>query len=114
MAARGIDIDDIMFVINYDLPTQPEIYVHRIGRTARAGKEGIAISFCDETEKKRLMDIEKLIGHKFNIEGLNLKKIESAKNIRYNTIKKLSKNNKIKKKFKIKASNKKKSRVAKN
>ena len=54
VAARGLDIHDIMFVINYDLPTQPEIYVHRIGRTARAGKEGIAISLFDSSELKKL------------------------------------------------------------
>ena len=103
VAARGIDIDDIMFVINYDLPTQPEIYVHRIGRTARAGKEGVAISFCDETEKKRLREIEKLIGYKLNIKGSNIKNIYGRKNIKNNTNTKLSKKNKFKKKSKNKA-----------
>ena len=47
IAARGIDIDDISHVVNFELPNEPESYVHRIGRTARAGGEGIAISFCD-------------------------------------------------------------------
>ena len=92
-----------MFIINYDLPTQPEIYVHRIGRTARAGKEGIAISFCDETEKKRLIEIEKLIGYKFNVEGSNIKSIYSIKNTKNNTNKKFSKKKRIKRKLKNKA-----------
>ncbi|MFA6237250.1 MAG: DEAD/DEAH box helicase [Bacteriovorax sp.] len=62
IAARGIDIDDITHVINFDLPNESESYVHRIGRTARAGASGIAISFCDSEEKAFLKDIEKLIG----------------------------------------------------
>ncbi|MDO9182023.1 MAG: DEAD/DEAH box helicase [Bacteriovorax sp.] len=62
IAARGIDIDDISHVINYDLPNESESYVHRIGRTARAGASGVAISFCDSEEKIFLKDIEKLIG----------------------------------------------------
>jgi ATP-dependent RNA helicase RhlE len=61
IAARGIDIDDITHVINYDLPEVPEQYVHRIGRTARAGADGIAISFCDPEELPDLRAIEKLI-----------------------------------------------------
>jgi superfamily II DNA/RNA helicase len=61
IAARGIDVDGISHVINYDLPNIPESYVHRIGRTARAGAEGIAISFCDNEEVAFLRDIEKLI-----------------------------------------------------
>lgn len=65
IAARGIDVRDVSHVINYDLPNEPESYVHRIGRTARAGADGVAYSFCDETEKKLLRTIEKLI--KFNI-----------------------------------------------
>lgn len=60
IAARGIDIDDITHVINFDLPNVPDSYVHRIGRTARAGAEGIAISFCDGEERAYLRDIEKL------------------------------------------------------
>jgi ATP-dependent RNA helicase RhlE len=61
IAARGIDVDGITHVINYDLPNVPESYVHRIGRTARAGAEGFAISFCDHEERAYLRDIEKLI-----------------------------------------------------
>jgi ATP-dependent RNA helicase RhlE len=61
IAARGIDVDGISHVINFDLPNIPESYVHRIGRTARAGAEGIAISFCDNEETAFLRDIEKLI-----------------------------------------------------
>lgn len=62
IAARGIDIDELTHVINYDLPDIPETYVHRIGRTGRAGLGGTAISFCDFDEKGQLKDIEKLIG----------------------------------------------------
>ena len=61
IAARGIDVDGITHVINYDLPNIPESYVHRIGRTARAGRSGIAISFCDAEERAYLRDIEALI-----------------------------------------------------
>ena len=61
IAARGIDVEGISHVVNYDLPNIPESYVHRIGRTARAGAEGIAISFCDGEERAYLRDIEKLI-----------------------------------------------------
>ncbi|WP_312429826.1 DEAD/DEAH box helicase [Lacrimispora sp.] len=64
IAARGIDIDELTHVINYDLPDIPETYVHRIGRTGRAGLGGTAISFCDFDEKGQLNDIEKLIGKK--------------------------------------------------
>lgn len=62
IAARGIDIDELPHVINYELPNVPETYVHRIGRTGRAGYEGVAISFCDTDEKKDLKNIQKLIG----------------------------------------------------
>lgn len=62
IAARGIDIDELPSVINFDLPNVPETYVHRIGRTGRAGMEGTAISFCEESAKKDLKNIEKLIG----------------------------------------------------
>jgi ATP-dependent RNA helicase RhlE len=61
IAARGIDVDGITHVINYDLPNIPESYVHRIGRTARAGRSGVAISFCDAEERAYLRDIEALI-----------------------------------------------------
>ncbi|MEF9922924.1 MAG: DEAD/DEAH box helicase [Anaerovoracaceae bacterium] len=62
IAARGIDIDELSHVINYELPNIPETYVHRIGRTGRAGLEGVAISFCDFDEKPLLADIIKLTG----------------------------------------------------
>ncbi|WP_370457524.1 DEAD/DEAH box helicase [Rufibacter sp. XAAS-G3-1] len=60
IAARGIDVDDLTHVINIDLPNEPETYVHRIGRTGRAGAEGMALSFCDDTELAYLRDIERL------------------------------------------------------
>jgi ATP-dependent RNA helicase RhlE len=62
IAARGIDIEDISHIVNFDLPNIPETYVHRIGRTARAGAAGIALSFCDTEERPYLADIEKLTG----------------------------------------------------
>jgi ATP-dependent RNA helicase RhlE len=61
IAARGLDIDEITHVINYDLPNEPETYVHRIGRTGRAGATGAAISFCDGEERAFLRDIERII-----------------------------------------------------
>jgi superfamily II DNA/RNA helicase len=61
IAARGIDVDGVSHVFNYDLPNIPESYVHRIGRTARAGADGVAISFCDHEEAPFLRDIERLI-----------------------------------------------------
>lgn len=70
IAARGIDIDHLSHVINYDLPEVPETYVHRIGRTGRAGNSGIAMSFCDPQEEiSRLKDIQKLIGRKIPVLG---------------------------------------------
>jgi ATP-dependent RNA helicase RhlE len=68
IAARGIDVPNISHVINYDIPMDPESYVHRIGRTARAGKEGIAISFCDPGEVKLLQAIEKIINFKIPVD----------------------------------------------
>lgn len=62
IAARGIDVEELSHVINFELPNVPETYVHRIGRTGRAGLGGIAISFCDQEEKAYLKDIERLIG----------------------------------------------------
>ena len=62
IAARGIDIDELALVINYDIPNIPETYVHRIGRTGRAGASGKAISFCDKEEQAYIRDIQKLIG----------------------------------------------------
>ena len=79
IAARGIDIDMLSNVINYELPNVPETYVHRIGRTGRAGKEGVARSFCSNEEKKDLRNIEKLIGAKIQVEKVNLKPKSSPK-----------------------------------
>ena len=67
IAARGIDIDDISHVINFELPNEPESYVHRIGRTARAGAEGTAYSFCSADERDFLRDIERLIRLKIEV-----------------------------------------------
>ncbi len=88
IAARGIDIPGITHVINYDIPEDSQNYVHRIGRTARAGKGGIAISFCDNSEKSFLRDIEKIIkikipvdeSHKFhNVESSTSYKDDSRR-----------------------------------
>lgn len=62
IASRGIDIEGVTHVFNYDLPNEPESYVHRIGRTARAGKSGVAYAFCDESESGYLVGIQRLIG----------------------------------------------------
>jgi ATP-dependent RNA helicase RhlE len=68
IAARGIDIDELSHVINYELPNVPETYVHRIGRTGRAGARGIALSFCDHEEKAYLNDIQRLITRSIPVE----------------------------------------------
>lgn len=68
IAARGIDIDELSYVVNYDLPNVPESYVHRIGRTGRAGSSGKAISFCDASERPYLKDIQKLIKKSIRVE----------------------------------------------
>jgi ATP-dependent RNA helicase RhlE len=67
IAARGIDVDDLEYVINFEIPNISETYVHRIGRTGRAGAKGTAISFCDAEEKEYLKDIEKLITKKIRV-----------------------------------------------
>ena len=67
IAARGIDIEELPYVFNYNLPEVPETYVHRIGRTGRAGHEGSAVSFCDFAEQEYLKGIEKLIGRKLPV-----------------------------------------------
>ena len=67
IAARGIDVEELSHVINYDLPNIPETYVHRIGRTGRAGLGGVALSFCDSEEKDYLKDIQKLISKKIPV-----------------------------------------------
>ncbi len=78
VAARGIDVDGVTHVINFELPNEPESYVHRIGRTARAGATGISLSFCDHEERAYLKDIERIIrqpvplmeDHPFHFEGM--------------------------------------------
>ena len=67
IAARGIDVDELEYVINFEMSNIPETYVHRIGRTGRAGAKGTAISFCDAEEKSYLRDVEKLIGKKIKV-----------------------------------------------
>lgn len=86
IAARGIDVDELSHVINFDLPEVPETYVHRIGRTGRAGRNGTAISFCDSEEMEYLKGIEKLIGMKIPVKeehpnkvSANTKPVESNK-----------------------------------
>lgn len=69
IAARGIDVDNVTHVINFELPNEPESYVHRIGRTARAGAGGIALSFCDPNERAYLKDIERLIKQRLTVIG---------------------------------------------
>ncbi len=64
IASRGIDIEELPLVVNYELPDDPETYVHRIGRTGRAGNEGVAVSFCDKRQKKQLRNIQNLLGFK--------------------------------------------------
>jgi ATP-dependent RNA helicase RhlE len=64
VAARGIDVDGVTHVVNFDIPVDPESYVHRIGRTGRAGADGVALSFCSAAERNDLRAIEKLIGKK--------------------------------------------------
>jgi ATP-dependent RNA helicase RhlE len=71
IAARGIDVDGVSHVINFELPNEPESYVHRIGRTARAGKTGIALSFCDHSERAYLRDIERLTKRPLLIEAVS-------------------------------------------
>jgi ATP-dependent RNA helicase RhlE len=88
IAARGIDVPDISHVINYDIPHDPENYVHRIGRTARAGKNGIAISLCDASEKSLVKSIEKTIKYTIPVDTShtfhNAKPSITAKKMAYN------------------------------
>jgi ATP-dependent RNA helicase RhlE len=67
IASRGIDVEQLSHVINYEIPNIPETYIHRIGRTGRAGVDGVALSFCDTEEKEYLKDIYKLISKKIPV-----------------------------------------------
>ncbi|HZZ70717.1 MAG TPA: DEAD/DEAH box helicase [Pirellulales bacterium] len=69
VAARGIDVDGVSHVINFDMPHEPESYVHRIGRTGRAGASGIALSFCDASERRLLRDIERLVRRQITVDS---------------------------------------------
>jgi ATP-dependent RNA helicase RhlE len=80
VAARGIDVDNVSHVFNYDLPHEPEMYVHRIGRTGRAGAAGIAVSFCEDQERKLLHSIERLIRRKLLV-GQSVAGSESAADV---------------------------------
>ncbi|MDA9231260.1 DEAD/DEAH box helicase [Rickettsiales bacterium] len=106
IAARGIDVPDITHVVNFDIPQDPESYVHRIGRTARAGKSGVAISFCDQSERQLLKSIEKVIkmqipideSHKFHnakplptLKGSDGVKKDKVRNNKSNSISKSKK-----------------------
>jgi ATP-dependent RNA helicase RhlE len=87
IAARGIDVEELTHVINYELPNIPETYVHRIGRTGRAGASGIALSFCDQEEREYLRDIQKLIGkmvpvveaHPYPLANMGVEKIQDPR-----------------------------------
>ena len=82
IAARGIDIDHLSHVVNFEMPDVPETYVHRIGRTGRAGRTGVSISFCDADEVPMLKDIEKLIGKQIPVaagsKACSMEKVRSA------------------------------------
>ncbi len=80
IAARGIDVDAVTHVINFELPNEPESYIHRIGRTARAGAGGIALSFCDQDERAYLKDIERLIKQRLTVIGDAPQETASASN----------------------------------
>ncbi|QEF96961.1 ATP-dependent RNA helicase RhlE [Stieleria maiorica] len=80
VAARGIDIDDVTHVVNFDMPVDPESYVHRVGRTGRAGADGIAISFCTADEQDKLREIEKLIGQPLRVQNPGAKLSEPTGN----------------------------------
>jgi ATP-dependent RNA helicase RhlE len=89
IAARGIDVDDLTHVINYEVPNIPETYVHRIGRTGRAGANGISFTFCDAEEKELIDDIQKLIGlkipvvdsHPFPMQNTNVAQLKEARKV---------------------------------
>lgn len=93
IAARGLDIDELSHVINFDLPDVPETYIHRIGRTGRAGHSGISISFCDQEERKSLRSIEKLChkaidvveDHPFHLELIDESKLQPVRSGGFHT-----------------------------
>lgn len=85
IAARGIDIDDLTHVFNFDLPDVPETYIHRIGRTGRAGNSGVALSFCDSEQKAELKDIEKLIAKRIPVIDEHPYQVASSNDSRNNT-----------------------------
>ena len=78
IAARGLDVDDISHVINYDLPNVAETYVHRIGRTGRAGADGLAISFCSEEQRDDLYEIQRLLGKPIPVLQHSIKAVRPA------------------------------------
>ena len=104
IAARGIDVEELSHVINFEIPNIAETYVHRIGRTGRAGLSGVALSFCDAEEKEYLKDIQKLISkpipvvenHQFPVANAKVNYVKSnsnnlqSKTQGYRTIKKQS------------------------
>jgi ATP-dependent RNA helicase RhlE len=98
IAARGIDIDQLSHVLNYELPNVPETYVHRIGRTGRAGASGIALSFCSREEKAYLRDIERLIKKSIPVMNWEVSSIEQSHN---NQSYSLNKNNRSNKRMTI-------------
>ena len=106
IASRGIDVDGITHVFNYDLPNEPESYVHRIGRTARAGRSGIAYGFCDESESGYLVGIQQLIGqeidadvgHEFHFSGAIPKPGQKPGKIKHKNQSKRNNHNKNKQK----------------
>jgi ATP-independent RNA helicase DbpA len=73
VAARGLDIENLELVVNYDFPQQPDVYIHRIGRTGRAGKAGVAVTFTDPRDAVRIMELEKAAGTKFIRKPLGFK-----------------------------------------
>jgi ATP-dependent RNA helicase RhlE len=84
IAARGIDVEAVSHIINFDMPSTPEDYVHRIGRTARAGANGIAISLCEPSERLKLFRIEELINIKLNVIKSERSKLELIENFSEN------------------------------
>ncbi len=81
MTARGIDIPEVEIVINYDLPEEPQNYVHRVGRTGRAGKKGYAYSFCSEEERKTLSEIQGFLDKEIKVLELDKQEYSDTVNI---------------------------------